>query len=229
MKKDYILLLFPLLFSSCLEDIFFPDSYDGSLIFAIRWGDGRESSELYKKIIIDNDTLELLNANIIVSDIKLIGKNNTYNISDYIMLKDVKPVSFRNVKFDNYKISFKIGLDTAIHKNLSEFENLYINDNYYILKSTILNKFNGKEYFYNLADISEEITYFNGSVDGFEPGAGLFVNQANIIFNLENILLSPNVIDIDELTENVIHKEDLQIKMYENLKNSSINGNFIYD
>jgi len=219
----------PLVLTSCLDDIFFPDSHNGSIIFKIDWGDRRENSKLYRKIIINNDTLELINANIIISDIKLIGNNNTYDLSNYIMLKDINSVSFRNVKFDNYKISFKIGLDTEIHKNLNIFDDLYINDNYYLIKSTISDKFNDKNYFYNLADVSKEISYFEVSEDGFEPGAGMFVNQAEVYINLENILSAPNVINKNELTESVIENEDLQIKMFQNLKNSSINADFIYD
>lgn len=229
MRKIIILLLIPLLLSSCVEDILFPDSHNGSIIFKIDWGNRRENSKLYKKIVIENDTLELLDTNIIISDIKLIGENNTYNLSDYLMLKDIKSVSFRSVKFDSYKISFKIGLDTTIHNNLNNFENLYINDNYYILKSIISDRYNEKTYFYNLTDISKEISYFDASVDGFKPGAGIFVNQTEIYINLENILLTPNVINKDELTESVIDNEELQIKMFENLKNSSIKANFIYD
>ncbi|WP_298765676.1 hypothetical protein [uncultured Polaribacter sp.] len=229
MRKIFILLLIPLLLSSCIEDSLFTDSHNGSIIFKIDWGNRRENSELYKKIVIENDTLELLDTNIIISDIKLIGENNTYNLSDYLMLKDVKSVSFRSVKFDSYKISFTIGLDTTIHNNLNSFENLYINDNYYILKSIISDRYNEKTYFYNLTDISKEISYFDASLDGFKPGAGIFVNQAEIYINLENILLTPNIINKDELTESVIDNEKLQIKMFENLKNSSIKANFIYD
>ena len=216
------------LFSSCfLGDI----GAEPEIIFKTYWSNNEITSNK-NEIIIKNDTLNFEDIKFVITDLKFINNKKTIFISDYNLIDDYETITLDNTYGGVYQISFNFGIQNldADYPGLQSFD-FETEKGYYFMKMKFSNKKNDSIYNYNIAkkDHLSKVKYFNITIDGYNLGGGLFVNQAKIGINLKNLFTKPNYINIDSLTLGSINNEELQLKMMENAKNIFFLDDFIYD
>ena len=225
--KVFIHIIIIYLFSSCfIGDI----GADSEIIFKHHWNNNL--SDYDNTIIIDEDTLSLKNVQYVITDLKLINSEKTILISNIELIDSNKKIVIDNTDGGIYQISFNFGVK-YIDNDYPQLKSsgFNIEKGYYFMKMNFTNNRNDSIYNYNISKKSNlsKINSFNVTIDGYNVGNGLFVNQAVIGLNLKNLFTNPNLINIDSLKTKNIDNEELQIKMMENAKNIFFLEEFIYD
>lgn len=231
-KQNLLLTITSLILCSCIIDEI-GSSSNTNITFVAYWKDDILDYQDFKNsIIVENDTLSLKNLNYVISNLKLISQSDTINVIDYKLMKSFDNLNIENVRNEVYRISFNFGIED-VNNNFPQLkaQNFDIEEGYYYIKMSFRKKGNDSLYNYNIAKKSNNslIKSFKVNIDGFKPTNGYIGSKAVIGLNLKNLFIKSNHINIDSLTTNNVHNENLQIKMTENAQNIFYLEKFQYD
>ena len=223
-KKLSFLIIILLTFYSCIINGEFGVS-DANINFIYMWDN--ERVRFNSELAYGNDTLKIDKLQFVISNILLIKKYDTVDTKKYQLINFEGYYSdglcFKDVINDTYNIEFTFGI-SDINQDYNDLnaQNFNTTDNgYFFLKFDGTYQNANKTFNYHIVK-TPTINYTNTHkviIKDFYIGSGIYSDQKSIKINLKNLFTNRNLIDLEDLTPNIINDSIKHSKLVENTKN----------